>query len=652
MKLSNDQIIQILEDYLNNPSYNQAILIDGAWGSGKTYFLKEHFKKHLQGKFDGDVGDKYLYISLYGITSTESIQKLIFQSFRDDYLKKLDDKLPEKMKLFKSSTTSNKKIDIDFQSIAYKSVASFTSNWLLEKGIDSTEFELVDFVSPQNIVIIFDDLERCQVDIHEILGYINNLVEHNGVKSIVVANEEQISRGVSFSSVVHTEEKNISSSISSENTVTYKRTKEKLIGLTIKYEPYLEEIYDKVMESIIHGNLTRVELRKYKNDILAIFAQRQHQNIRTLHFFFIAYEKLSTVFKQSSDKFNDGKENVMRDVTIYLAKASIYSAEGFDFKEWSEKDGEIRFTELPCETLLQALENDRIKTLEYHFVDTLIFQGYLDKNKTQDILESLYEEKYQIILVEKKLAPWFRGDDTENEKLLNELRQDLSVDLYTANQCFRILSIVLVMELFILKDFDYDSLIVLLLEKATSKLSELGPVKTLEVLGFATFCTPEHEQARVKYLSHCESIKLELKNTQLDIALEMNELVTQCGENWGESLALICRERGQEFAREESFLHLFEWNALLTSLQLSSPKNILSFTDVLIYVYNNIYVRENAEILKNLQNKIIQINQSQEDGYKNFAYTSLLLTLKYQIDQHLKENRSDQVPTQSDQETC
>ncbi|MFI3255629.1 MAG: P-loop NTPase fold protein [Eubacteriales bacterium] len=648
MKLTNHQIVEIVEGYIKESRYTQAILIDGAWGSGKTYFLKNHFKEQLQGGFDGNIDDKYLYISLYGVSSTESIQKLIFQSFRDDYMKRLADSFPEKLKFLKPIPTNNKKVNFDFQSIAYKSIASFANNWLLEKGIDSAEFDLADYIIPQNIVIIFDDLERCQIDIHEVLGYINNLVEHNGVKAIIVANEEQISGNYNFaSSEEHPEKEDDQPSLSSAKNITYKRIKEKLIGLTIKYEPCLEDIYDKLIESVITDAMIREKLGEHKNAIIDVFIQQGHQNIRTLLFFFVAYEKLSKVFKNTSDEFMAGKEKVTLDVTLYLAKASIQNAIGNDFKEWSDKEGEIRFHNLPCETLLQAMENDRNKTLQYRFVDTLVIQGYLDVNKSQAILESLYVENHQIILVEEQLAPWFRGDDTSNEKILNELRKGLSDDLYTANQCFRILSLVLVMELFVVKGFEYGSLINLLCDKATNKLKALGPVKSMEILHFATFCTTEHEVAREKYLNLCNGIREELQNAQLDVVTEMNLVVKNNETSWGETLLEICSQRGQEFQRENSFLKLLDRVTLLETLKLSSQGNIISFAHVLKYAYNNIYMEESLDHLNELCEEVNQLSHYESDGYKKFGFAVLLLTLNYQIEKWKKENQHNIQPDQA-----
>ena len=46
----------------------------------------------------------------------------------------------------------------------------------------------------KDYVIVFDDLERCEMPISETLGYINDYVEHKNVKCVIVANEQEINK--------------------------------------------------------------------------------------------------------------------------------------------------------------------------------------------------------------------------------------------------------------------------------------------------------------------------------------------------------------------------------------------------------------------------------------------------------------------------
>lgn len=45
MYLNNKEIIEVLEEYINNPKKQYAILIDGEWGCGKTHFIKNEYIK-------------------------------------------------------------------------------------------------------------------------------------------------------------------------------------------------------------------------------------------------------------------------------------------------------------------------------------------------------------------------------------------------------------------------------------------------------------------------------------------------------------------------------------------------------------------------------------------------------------------------------
>ncbi|HDH7468521.1 TPA: hypothetical protein PJG68_002031, partial [Escherichia coli] len=68
-----------LTSYLNylvdlEKSPNFAVMIDGEWGSGKTWFVRKLMNEEsLKGKV------KPLMISLYGIKSTEQIDEIIFK---------------------------------------------------------------------------------------------------------------------------------------------------------------------------------------------------------------------------------------------------------------------------------------------------------------------------------------------------------------------------------------------------------------------------------------------------------------------------------------------------------------------------------------------------------------------------------------------
>ena len=46
--LSTKEIIDIFKKYLDNTVYNYAFMLNGSWGSGKTYFVKESLIPAIQ----------------------------------------------------------------------------------------------------------------------------------------------------------------------------------------------------------------------------------------------------------------------------------------------------------------------------------------------------------------------------------------------------------------------------------------------------------------------------------------------------------------------------------------------------------------------------------------------------------------------------
>lgn len=136
--------------------------MDGDWGSGKTYFIKNKFVRNNK---------NIIYIPLNGI-----------------------------------------------------------------KNIDGSEIISL-FKNISDYVIVFDDLERCEMPISEILGYINDYVEHKNVKCVIVANEQEINKKIDISKI-----KSRILNMYEENK-KYKAIKEKLIGITIKYIPDINKVY-------------------------------------------------------------------------------------------------------------------------------------------------------------------------------------------------------------------------------------------------------------------------------------------------------------------------------------------------------------------------------------------------------------------------
>jgi len=74
------KIINVVKDYLMRET-NNALLITGEWGVGKTYFFNNILSKEIEKtsiKEDERVKYKSIRVSLFGVTSIDDIGRTIF----------------------------------------------------------------------------------------------------------------------------------------------------------------------------------------------------------------------------------------------------------------------------------------------------------------------------------------------------------------------------------------------------------------------------------------------------------------------------------------------------------------------------------------------------------------------------------------------
>ena len=88
----NDAFISIITDYLKDKDTDYALMINGAWGCGKTYFIKNTLKASIESvecPIQKDNGKKKTYmqifVSLYGVASVEEIKERIFYAINPTF---------------------------------------------------------------------------------------------------------------------------------------------------------------------------------------------------------------------------------------------------------------------------------------------------------------------------------------------------------------------------------------------------------------------------------------------------------------------------------------------------------------------------------------------------------------------------------------
>ena len=177
----NDNITQFLFTYMNNPDPRYAVMLKGKWGCGKSFFVQNWIELYKEKIKDGDAVLEPIYVSLYGLSSTSQITSAI-----DRVLHPF---------LYSRGVEITKKILKIAGKIAFKASLDWNDDGKEDVSMDATLDSLSllashdDNASLGPKLIVFDDLERCLIDMKLLLGYINNFVEHGACHVIIVGDE-------------------------------------------------------------------------------------------------------------------------------------------------------------------------------------------------------------------------------------------------------------------------------------------------------------------------------------------------------------------------------------------------------------------------------------------------------------------------------
>ena len=283
-----EDLVESILDYIRADYTDYAIMINGEWGSGKTYFWNNKIRNKIDTLQLNGKHYTTIYMSLYGISNLEDISKKIFIETTQ-----LMDK---NMKKYMNATGQ--------QSIPEyaKTGLDMANLFGVTQSVDKVDYS--KFFSTDDKVLCFDDLERANVDVIDILGYINNFVEHDHIKTIIICNEKELSTKLKSSNLemktfiatyILDKEGDLSKTDKPmvekiqdkieyvfDKANDYERIKEKLIGETFEYQPEFNYI--------INGILMRYEnntdlirfLRENTNYIVSTFNKSGTRNLRIL----------------------------------------------------------------------------------------------------------------------------------------------------------------------------------------------------------------------------------------------------------------------------------------------------------------------------------------------------------------------------------
>lgn len=273
---------QYIENYLKKDKTKSAIMLTAPWGMGKSHYIQNSLIPYL----NTEEKRTCVVVSLYGLNDVKEINRIIYWDLR------LKLKTPKKGS--KSEALESGKFV----------VKAFLNGGLSFLGIDPSmsdrDFDkLFSSIDLTGKLIILEDLERSSIPIKHILGYVNNLTEHDGAKVLLVANEQEIK--TTHKSVVAEEGKETSFKWAyTPEAEEYLEIKEKTVSDTIVYRCNYDVAIVNILELFENTKLKRLlDERNPENkptivsDILQVMTILQNYNLRSLIF---ACQKTADIF--------------------------------------------------------------------------------------------------------------------------------------------------------------------------------------------------------------------------------------------------------------------------------------------------------------------------------------------------------------------
>lgn len=368
--MTNKELSEYIKHYVEMNKTKSAIMLTADWGTGKSHYIANELVPFL--KSNGN--HICIIVSLYGISCVNDISKSIYLETRAKLLN-------SKSEGVVASTLAAKTV--------FKGISSFFG---IELGASEEEMQkLYQSIDLSGKLIVLEDVERTQIDLLELMGYVNSLVEQDGVKVLLVANEKEILQYETKNEEI--EDESISLDIFSEKTQkTYSRpyttetseylkTKEKTVSDTIVYYGNIQEAIHQIICSFEDANLNCFANDCNTKEIYGIMEAMKNYNLRS---FIYACQKTVDIYQKLEGNYSSDFLTCIFYGIIYYSmrikageRANWDGTENFSLELGSEKYPLFRFCYDYINT--QKLNGTKIPVAEKALESLRLY----DRKKTQ-----------------------------------------------------------------------------------------------------------------------------------------------------------------------------------------------------------------------------------------------------------------------------
>jgi hypothetical protein len=272
---------------------NYALLITGPWGAGKTYYLKHTLFPQIEETSvfsDNEKTYRPITVSLFGLKSIEEVQSQILLSLYPIL----------KNRKIKIGANITKAFIKGYMTL--KGLGEYYT--IIEEASKIKKSDLYEWINLEDLVICFDDLERMDeaLNIKQLIGYINSLVETQNIKVLILTNEGEI------------KDKN------------YDEVKEKVVGNTIEFRLNLKEVFPSIVSNKFSGYPA---YKKYlllnSENIINVFLPLS-SNLRILSFALAYFHRIHTEVEmhlRSTKALVEKKGEILQNLLTFTLAISI-----------------------------------------------------------------------------------------------------------------------------------------------------------------------------------------------------------------------------------------------------------------------------------------------------------------------------------------
>lgn len=184
----NEDIEKFLNGYLDNPDPQYAVFLKGNWGCGKTFFINKWLESYKARIPEEQVLEPVM-VSLYGLGDIKQIKEVLNRALFPILYGKVAKTGKALLKLASSFVLKH---DVDLNNDG-------ASDFEMNINIDPMSiFNSDDDSVKKGKLLIFDDIERCDVAMKKLLGFLNYFVEQCHCHLIIIGDENKIEDKVIF----------------------------------------------------------------------------------------------------------------------------------------------------------------------------------------------------------------------------------------------------------------------------------------------------------------------------------------------------------------------------------------------------------------------------------------------------------------------